>query len=635
MRSDKVSRIDCNDMKKKHAILLLPALMFAACDDYNFNAPDTDHVGSATFEISTQPAFGIEVTSRSVEGVVETSDSIEAYAAPAGMNHLEYILTDGDGRVINHHYARLEDDYSRLTLEGLACGQYSIMFLATGTKEGNASKADPTSPAEPWIVNGNEHEPVNSLHYYKKVDFAVGFDQAPVREQVELGLAVARIDVVLDMPNLSLWRNVKSVTLTVDDEVHTHLKVDGSYGGAASFDTFSFDCSNSLLSFTTFPSEEPVSGTVEIVSAVADGTEFTSTYKFADLTLQQGKISRIEVPYRHPEASSGRLYVLEKELSRFDTDTMFMSDEPREVFYNTSRRSFYTKNPLQLTIGTGGALSVKYFSPIGLTDVRVLARLRSIGSEYTDDEWFEIAYFETIPAFLEGLFKMPLVERECTFTTTSGRVIRVPAQKSLKAADIEFKFEAESEFLDKIAQINSNYYISFWKYGADDGHKSWRHMTPDLCRHAVALAYNMGFMFSSPEFSAELDTYEGILKDNNGNVIALDALRTKLRNFNKLRFGKVVSVGGLGGTGGTYGLADYCYKGVYHDKTAANSNPHNYARQAMFHEFGHCLGYNHNSNMTYGDKWTVLCAKIFVQLGREGKLPVSNSTDVTNLPYNR
>ena len=39
--------------------------------------------------------------------------------------------------------------------------------------------------------------------------------------------------------------------------------------------------------------------------------------------------------------------------------------------------------------------------------------------------------------------------------------------------------------------------------------------------------------------------------------------------------------------------------------------------------------------MTYGDKWTVLCAKIFVQLGREGKLPVPNRTDVTSLPYNR
>lgn len=625
-------------MKIKHAILLLPALMLAACDNHNFNVPDTDSAGSATFEISTQPNFGIEVTSRAGEGIAETSDSIEAYAAPAGMSHLEYILTDGDGRVLNHHYARLEDDFSRLTLEGLACGQYSIYFLATGPDAGNASKTDPASPAEPWVVNAKENEPVNSLHYHKKVDFAIGFDQQPVREQVVLDLAVARVDVVLGMNNLSLWRNVKSVTLTVNGEVHTQLNADGTYGGMASLDSIALDRSKSVMSFTTFPSEEPVSGTVEVVSALDNGTEFTTTYKFSDLGLQQGKISRIEVPYRHPEASSGRLYVLEKEISRFDTDTMFMADEPREVFYNTSRRSFYTKTPLQLTIGEGGALSVKYFSPIGLKNVRVLARLRSLGSEYTDDEWFDLAYFESIPAFLEGLFKMPLADRECTFSTTSGRVIRVPAQPSLKAADIELKFEAESEFLDKIAQIESNVYVSFWKYQADNGHATWKHMTPDLCRHAVALAYNMGYMFSSPEFNEELDKYEGVLVGNDGKtVIDLETIRTKLRNYKKFRFGKAQGGGyaGLGAADGTYGLADYCYTGVYHDKTPVGSDPHNYARQAMFHEFGHCLGYNHSSNMTYGNKWTVLCATVFVQLGREGKLPVSNSTDITSLPYSR
>lgn len=623
-------------MKKKHAILLLPALMLAACDDSRFNGPDSDSAGSATFVISTQPAFGIEVTSRAGEETAETSGSIEAYAAPEGMNNLEYILTDGEGRVINHHYARLEEDFSRLTLEGLNCGQYSIMFLASGPDAGNASTTEPSSPAEPWVLNTNETAPVNSLHYHKKIDFAIGFGQAPVREQVELDLAVARVDVVLGMNNLSLWRNVKSVTLTVDGEVHTHLKADGTYGGSAALDSIALDCSNSLMSFTTFPSDGPVSGTVEVVSELDNGTEFTNRYNFSDLSLQQGKVSRVVVPYRHPEASSGRLYVLEKELSRFETDTMFMSDEPRDVFYNAAQRSFYTKTPLQLTIGEGGALSVKYYSPIGLRDVRVLARLRSLGSEYTDDEWFDLAYFEAIPAFLEGQFKMPLVERECTFTTPGGRVIRVPAQPSLTAADIELKFEAESEFLDKIDQIDSNVYVSFWKFGADSGHATWKHMSPDLCRHAVALAYNMGYMFSSPEFEEELQKYEGVLVGNDGTtVIDLNTIRTKLRNYKKFRFGKAQGGGyaGLGAADGTYGLADYCYTGVYHDKTAVGSNPHNYARQAMFHEFGHCLGYNHSSNMTYGNKWTVLCATVFVQLGREGKLPVSNSTDVTDLPY--
>lgn len=624
-------------MKIRHAILLLPALMLAACDDHNFNVPDTDSAGSATFEISTQPNFGIEVTSRAGEGIVEMSDSIEAYAAaPAGMSHLEYILTDGDGRVLNHHYARLEDDFSRLTLEGLACGQYSIYFLATGTEAGNASKTDPASLAEPWVMNTKENEPVNSLHYHKRVDFAIGFDQQPVREQVVLDLAVARVDVELGMNNLSLWRNVKSVTLTVNGEVHTQLNADGTYGGMASLDSIALDRSKRVMSFTTFPSEEPVSGTIEVVSTLDNGSEFTSVYKYSDLSLQQGKVSRIEVPYRHPEGSSGRLYVLEKEISRFDTDTMFMSDEPREVFYS---RKFALKTPLQLTIGAGGTLSVKYFSPFELRDVRVLARMRKIDGGFVgEDEWFDLAYFESIPAFLEGFFEMPLTKHDCTFTTTSGRAIRIPAQPTLTASDIELKFEAESEFLDKIAQIEANVNISFSKFQADNGHKTWRHMTPILCRHAVALAYNMFFMFASEEFNAELDTYDGILLDNDATTpINLDNLRAKIRNYKRICFGRAQGGGvvGLGSANGNYGLADYLYSGVYHDKTPVNSNPHNFAREAMFHEFGHCLGYHHESNMTYGAKWTVLCAKVFVQMGREGKLPVSNSTDITSLPYLR
>ena len=52
----------------------------------------------------------------------------------------------------------------------------------------------------------------------------------------------------------------------------------------------------------------------------------------------------------------------------------------------------------------------------------------------------------------------------------------------------------------------------------------------------------------------------------------------------------------------------------------------------MFHEYGHCLGYNHSSTMTYGDQWTVLCATVFVNMGQEGKLPICSKDIIANLP---
>ncbi|MCM1331052.1 MAG: hypothetical protein NC248_00405 [Bacteroides sp.] len=612
-------------MKRTHILWLAAGLMLTACDS-DCNSPAADSTGSATFQINVHNRYGINVSSRAENDQESGTDDVDT-TLPEGIYDLKYLLADGNGHILDHHYCRLENDFSKLTLEGLKSGRYSIMFI--GSCNEPISTESPADISEPWIVNKKEESPVNSVYYYKKLDFSIGFDQSPINERVELELAVAKVEVALKMENPSLFRHIKNVSVSVDGNIPASLNADGAYSGINKIADYDITDAEGNFSFTTFPTEKPVSGWVDVVSSIEGGEDFHTRYTFDGLTLRKGKVSRIEVQYRHPETESGRLYVAKNQLWRFDTDTMFMSDEPREVFYNTSLRSFYVNAPLQLRITNEGSLGVKLYSPMDVKNVKVLGRFRNISSE-----WVDLAYFESIPAFTDGLFELPVVKKECVFKATSGRNIRIPAQPNLTAEDLEIKFETDDEFMKKISTIDSRWYIRFSKFGADNGHPNWLHMDPMLCRHGVALVLNMAFMFASPEFSAELDTYDGILKDNAGNAINLDALRSKIRSHGGLQLGRVHRVGGLGG-GQTYGLANYCYTGVYHDATAPNANPHNYARQAMFHEYGHCLGYSHSSNMTYGNKWTVLCAKIFVQLGREGKLPVPNSTDVTSLPYNR
>ncbi len=622
-----------------HICLSTLILLLTACSESGIFPTPADEMdgGSATFFLSARDSYGIAVTTRAggedqpgdtTEN--EPADTIPQENGVAGkITALRYILADSEGTIISHHYASMASDFSRLTLEGLKSGRYSIMFLAAGKESANAATASPGHITDPWLVNEDSDRPVNSIHYYKKVDFSIGFDHAPVNEKVELDLAVARIDLSLDIDNPSLWRHVKSVRLSLDDVIPTSLNADGSYSGEQRITDFGLDADNMPLSLTMFPPEHPVSGLVEIVSTTDGGEDITTRYPFRDLSLGKGKVSRIKVGYRHPEKTSGRIYVAEDQIWRFPADTMFMADEPREVFYDNTRRSFYVNAPLQIGVDSSHSLLVRYFSPIPLKDVRVLGRFSKLSSE-----WFDLAYLETIPAFFEASLPLPVVSRECTFRTLSGRNIRIPAQPGLTSSELEVRFETEDEFMKKISTIDSRWYIRFSKYGADNGHANWRHMTPILCRHGVALALNMAYMFATQEFSDQLDTYDGILFDNSKNPIDLNALRGKIRNHGGLNLGCVAGVGGLGG-GQTYGLADYCYTGVYHDATAPDSNPHNYPRQAMFHEYGHCLGYSHSSNMTYGDKWTVLCANVFVQLGKEGKLPVPNRTDVTSLPYVR
>ena len=298
----------------------------------------------------------------------------------------------------------------------------------------------------------------------------------------------------------------------------------------------------------------------------------------------------------------------------------------RQVFYDSRRRSFYANAPLQVSISDEHQLLVKFFSPVGIQDVKIMCRFNKFSMEF-----FELAHFEQIYPFMEASFPLPVVDSERTFTTSSGRKIVVPAQPGLSNDDVTLVIRTEDPFMKKIEQIDSRWFIRFSSYSADNGHAYWRHMNPLLCRHGVALAVNMAFMFSSEEFNMEMNKYEGLLKDNGGNPINLDALRQRIRNHGGLVLGCVAGVGGLGG-GNTYGLANYCYTGVYFDATPPDAHPHNYPRQAMFHEYGHCLGYNHSSTMTYGDQWTVLCATVFVNMGKNGKLPVCSKEIIAQLP---
>ena len=321
------------------------------------------------------------------------------------------------------------------------------------------------------------------------------------------------------------------------------------------------------------------------------------------------------------------MYISERELAGYGTDTMFLANEPREIFYDHTRRWFYPDCPLQAAIDENHELQIRFYSPVAVRNVTVRCRFDSV-----DDEFVDLANFEVVYPFMEASFPLMVTRIEQTYTTRDGRRVTIPVQEDLKNEDVTFEIECDDEFMRKVATINSHWLVNYSAFQADEGHAYWRHMTPELCRHGVALTLNMAYMFSSKEFNAEMQNYAGLLRDNVGNPIDLDKLRETIRTHSGLTLGLVTGVGGLGG-GRTYGLADYCYREVYWDwEVNPFDNPHTYVRQAMFHEYGHCLGYSHDSTMTYGDVWTVLCAEMFVRMGSEGKLPVCSKNIIAELP---
>lgn len=602
-------------MNKIHKILLgCSILMLAGCsaDDFMGGVEDAGKAGTATFTITTNDS-GISVISRSGED-----------GAKSIISDMVWLVSDPEGNVLDHHYGRLSDDFSKLTIEGLKYGDYNLLFLATLEDSEHAAIESPRKFSDSWLSVIKDGKPVDGYYCYKKVPFTVGAEGT--HADVILEHCAARVFVDVEMPNESQWRYIKKVSVTFNESVPAVMNAGGTYGGESSVTDYDIYNSNGVFSFTTFPTETPVSGYVEIESSRDDADDFIQRYEFTNLSLEAGKSAHINLEYRHPERESGMMHIRADEMWRFDVDTMFLASEPREVFYDNSIRWFYAEQPLQVTVNDDGDMAVKFYSPILIKDVKVKARFNKLSSE-----WVDFAYFDEVQPFIDAKFPLPVKEKECIYTGVSGRKIKIPAQPNLSGKDVELSIECDDPFMQKIATINSHWFIRFSSYQADQGHAYWRHMDPLLCRHGVALALNMAFMFSSPEFNEELQKYDGVLYDNGQNPINLDALRNNIRNHGGLKLGRVVGVGGLGG-GQTYGLADYCYTGVYHNNTPEGGNPHNYPREAMFHEYGHCLGYGHSSNMTYGNAWTVICAKVFVELGRAGKLPVPNITDVTDLP---
>lgn len=600
-------------MNKIFNVLLGCSLLaIAGCvsDDFIDDAYQPGGTGTVSFKISTGTSE-IGVATRAEGDAEKVSDMV-------------WLVADPQGNILDHHYGRVNDDFTHLSVEGLKYGDYNMIFLATINPSDNACISSPSDFSQPWLSSVIDGSPLDGYYCYQKVPFSVG--ERPSEMNVVLEHSVARVYVDVEMPNSSQWRYIKNVKVSFNETVPASINADGSYSGEMAVKDYDVFDASGVFSFATFPSASPVSGYVEIESSRDDADDFVQRYEFSDLALEAGKIAHINISYRHPDRESGKMYIAADQLWRFPVDTMFLADEPREVFYDNTIRQFYADQPLQVFLSESGEMRVKFYSPIPIKDVRVKARFSKISSE-----WVDFAFLEEVRPFMDATFSLPLKDTECVFTCESGRKIRIPAHPKLSSEDVQFVIECDDPFMQKIAIINSHWNIRFSPYQTDQGHAYWRHMDPLLCRHGVALALNMAYMFASEEFNEELNNYDGILYDNGHNPIVLDNLRNNIRNHPGLRLGRVVGVGGLGG-GETYGLADYCYTGVYHNSTPEGADPHNYPRQAMFHEYGHCLGYSHDSNMTYGDQWTVLCAKMFVELGRAGKLPVSNITDVTDLP---
>ena len=286
-----------------------------------------------------------------------------------------------------------------------------------------------------------------------------------------------------------------------------------------------------------------------------------------------------------------------------NTYYLLNDNEPSEIYFNQAERSFKVNEPLQISMTDDHYFQFRFYSPRAITDLIVWARIEGY------DEEFRFAEFSKIMPLQQFRIHIPFATEDITAYTRSGKRIKIMRNPHLSSTNISFEIECNNPVYKMMTGVKPRWKIYFGNYQGGN----WLSMKPVHTREAVAMALNMAAMYSTTEFEQQLEEKRGTFIES-GNKVDIDELKRRIMNLSGLRFGLVDgNVTGLGG-GETFGLVEYAYLTMYADDSGPVTTP--------FHELAHCLGYSHNGNMTYGDGWTPFCQELFVELGRQKKLPV-------------
>ena len=250
-------------------MILLGALLLTNCSgDFE---QETGIVSSHSGQVSF--LFGLQQDDASV---VQTRGS-----KPEQITRMWYAIANERGEIIKPLYQKLEENFSKLTIEGLSMGDYTVVFLATTSEEEDEAVKEPEKLSDDWLINHAENAPLDAVYFYKKIELHIGRDQASVSHTVVLERSVGRVDVDLNVSSDYMWRFIRKIDITFDDAegIYGTLGADGKYSGTRKIESYDI---TGKYSFYSLPGTKALSGFVTIESNRSDGTQFVRKYRFTD-----------------------------------------------------------------------------------------------------------------------------------------------------------------------------------------------------------------------------------------------------------------------------------------------------------------------------------------------------------------
>lgn len=296
-------------------------------------------------------------------------------------------------------------------------------------------------------------------------------------------------------------------------------------------------------------------------------------------------------------------------------------DEPSGVVTNHSLRSFRIDGIIQLRpTSQSDSIRVTSYSAKTVYDVTMEVYLPEF------DMYIPVAYMDSIPAFSQFEIKASFTGKRITYRKEDGNFISFH-YPYFNMNELKPRLVSEDEHFKMLNEIDAKWTIRFsnydWTAEKGDAGSQWRELRAIYAREWVVFVTNYAYMMTTEEYSHVLERYREVmgtdLYDNSGTTFTPERYQSeKIRfkqphTFNCGQTGS--SVGGLGG-GSTWGVTHWNFYGHYASYSGWN---------AITHEFMHCMGYSHSSNMTYGDNgWPVFMEHLHVYLNINKRLPYTD-----------
>ena len=248
------------------------------------------------------------------------------------------------------------------------------------------------------------------------------------------------------------------------------------------------------------------------------------------------------------------------------------------------------------------------------------------------EEYLPVAYLDSIPAFSSFEFKPSFVGKRSVCRTMDGGFVSLECPH-LDMERMKVRLVSDDEHLEKLSKIDAKWTCSFsnysWTPTAGDN-CPYRELRPIYAREWVVIVTNYAYMMTTLEYNYVMSHFRevmgGDLCDNDRNLFNAEKYQTEKERFKSektFRLGQSSpAYGGLGG-GYIWAVTDWNFYGHYASFSGWES---------IAHEFMHCMGYSHNSNMTYAANngegvnvgWTEFIWQLHLWLSYKGDLPYPN-----------